>query len=1143
MPHTMTMVMPHTIPKRRPDPPSPDVVEAARRAESYLLVVEAEKAGMAAEEYCRLTPEQREAGKTARVQAAREVADAAQVGVNVERWRRMSPEERTSQAQFAQAAATLRDLCVSSRDVAAEIEALLRDQPGAACVPNSQGCTALHLVCENEAVEMRVLEAVLDAYPTATSLRNRFGSTPLHSLCENRCAPFEAVQLLLLANPAAATETNDGGATPLQMLRERRAPAGSAWGVAPRAVTVPAVVPAPPRERTPQTPTGANSPQRASRLPGIRSAQDAGVSSSTAVTPRTPRTPRSMRSQRTLQRLQTSARRSFQSSADLSRTSNSQAHRSVAAPPTVTIPTTPTQARARAPAEDEDDDFVASFRDRGMNAWVGRPIQDPRRYTERSFSGVPAAGSTTPARLKVNRRAHYEALLEKREEEQKDAAKMDQNSKKASRLHLFQAAGHMAMAMGESQAHYTAVRGPVLMGDGNPFTEEQRSVVLVSRRTLEKGDVRFSATSRHYLKVFITSKVLPQGTSLTQLDLPWIGNIFPFDEAEFNSAVQKPQNHIGFEGKLQLEAVDSEKDLPQCMRDAQEAQVQQHSNWLAELHRHGFYHREDLIQLDEDHWEQLSAIPEHAREVIKQSMKKDTLRPSDMFGLPSQIIPIEDAAVLFQGNKEAPGYGTLELQVSEGAHPDHPAKGRKLRFSSLLEPRRGDTDSEESKQNRHEQAAAEMRNWWRYIRASQLYNLQVDSGEEGNVVKGVKYAIASMPGEEFGLRCKLTYGVEADFRRAFEGDSAVSNLCVWTYKNGFLSASGKWKSNVEDAIADGQKLIVYSRRNWTKRRNQEDLIVSAQANLSWPGLSIEQKQGMPLDEYGTAQEREINWLKKQSWFDKRVELRPIESLDILRSDLGGGCTYVGEWNLDDEIDGHGKKTWPSGDVYTGDFYMALEHGQGKKEFANGDVYEGGWKNGCHDGEGRTTYENGDHYEGTWLKGLKSGSGTMRKTRENGDVYEGECFNGLEHGMGTLTCANGNVFSGSWKKGEMHGEGTHTYANGDVVRGKFLHLKIKHKGEYSWMQAKALLDTPAATPTKQPPSSKTPTKTEVVRHALVGEWNVETPAHVSGRVEFEAGDWYEGGWERGKRTPMTKGKMRFTSTDRCVWNHSGCVCWL
>ena len=44
--------------------------------------------------------------------------------------------------------------------------------------------------------------------------------------------------------------------------------------------------------------------------------------------------------------------------------------------------------------------------------------------------------------------------------------------------------------------------------------------------------------------------------------------------------------------------------------------------------------------------------------------------------------------------------------------------------------------------------------------------------------------------------------------------------------------------------------LVYSRRNWKKRRNQEDLIVSAQANLSWPGLSIEQKQGMPLDEYG-----------------------------------------------------------------------------------------------------------------------------------------------------------------------------------------------------------------------------------------------------------------------------------------------------
>ena len=101
--------------------------------------------------------------------------------------------------------------------------------------------------------------------------------------------------------------------------------------------------------------------------------------------------------------------------------------------------------------------------------------------------------------------------------------------------------------------------------------------------------------------------------------------------------------------------------------------MQDHTNWLAELHRHGLHHREDLVQLREGYWDHLSAIPAHAKEAMKKSLKDDTLWPSEVFGLPSQIIPIEDAAVRFQANKEAPGYGTMVVQVSEAAHPDHSA--------------------------------------------------------------------------------------------------------------------------------------------------------------------------------------------------------------------------------------------------------------------------------------------------------------------------------------------------------------------------------------------------------------------------------------------------------------------------------------
>ena len=142
------------------------------------------------------------------------------------------------------------------------------------------------------------------------------------------------------------------------------------------------------------------------------------------------------------------------------------------------------------------------------------------------------------------------------------------------------------------------------------------------------------------------------------------------------------------------------------------------------------------------------------------------------------------------------------LQVSEGVHADHPTAGRPLKFSSALEPKRGEAMTEEARQEKHEAAAAEMKQWWAHIRAAQLHNLGIDSGKddngnvrmgggsEGTALKGVKYAVASMPGEEFGLRQKLTYGTKTDFKRAFN-EGAASNLCVWTLKNGFLAASGK----------------------------------------------------------------------------------------------------------------------------------------------------------------------------------------------------------------------------------------------------------------------------------------------------------------------------------------------------------------
>ena len=108
----------------------------------------------------------------------------------------------------------------------------------------------------------------------------------------------------------------------------------------------------------------------------------------------------------------------------------------------------------------------------------------------------------------------------------------------------------------------------------------------------------------------------------------------------------------------------------------------------------------------------------------------------------------------------------------------------------------------------------------------------------------------------------------------------------------------------------------------------------------------------------------------------------------------------------------------------------------------------------------------------------------------------------------------NRFEGKWKHGEMHGEGVYTYANGDMIAATFRHLSIKGDGEYSWLRQ--TLDQDVAP----------------VRHTITGKWALESHDHVIGRVDFEdTGDWYIGGWDRGKRTPNTKGSMRVTSTDR------------
>ena len=1091
----------------------------------------------------------------------------------------------------------LRDLCDCTPLDTDAVEALVREHEGAASEPNSSGETALHLLCKNPAVTLQAVGAVFSAWPPAAEAKTRFGSTALHLLCDNGRAPFEAIQLLLESNPGAATQVDDGGRTPLASLRER----GAQKRQPPKSWAAPAPAPeaAPPPPRTaPAAPKTAPSGGRRSRpapidmaavkasgagLPRLRmmSARSPPRQPSAPFSPAHPhwsprsvRGPRSLRSPRSLRRLRTSR-------TDISRvSSDADSARGVAPRRSLTFrvnqETKPTEQvdreeSATAPpasvhfmrehVEVAGDRVYDVLREKSRSdKWVGLPVTKPERYSLASFVGFSSPGSNTLSHLKIDAAAHVRNLMRMSHEEQQQSddepqqqARQQQPSK-ARGKRLFQAAAHVASSVGVHQARYAAVRGPMLMGDGEPGGEH-RSVVLVSKRDHHEGGDEdsakpYSLMPRQFLKVFVVSKVIPQNTSLSKINATWLRHLFP-------TPSNKPVLGRTSSTRGSMGAVLGDWDTQEGIALPDQFHEEHfHRDWLEEFRRHELHTREQLVRLADEQWDMMK-LPPAAKEVIRGSLEQDSLKPSEVYGLPQQMLRLEDARIGFQSVREAPHFGSLTVQLSEGLYPEHPAAGKLLRFSSLLleEAQNAATaaaaklkelqaksaksknrfefsdedrayaaaesaleSAEEQIEEAMEAGAAQMRQWKDYLLQAQAANLALDTGLMGTVRPGAKYAVVSLPGEEFELRSKLWYATEEDFQRTFgpnEGSglgerrsAAPSDCCVWTYKGGFNAVSGQWKANVQAAIADGQTLIVYSRRNWKNRVEPADLTVSASENESWPGIPIELKKGGAIAEYGTAQEREVAWLKKQDFWDE-VLLKPVEELDVLRAELGGGVTYRGQWSLDGEPEGQGTKCWADGDVYKGEWQHGLEHGRGRKSYVargNGDVYDGEWKHGLHDGEGTVTHFNGDSYQGGWLRGARVGKGSMRLTHENGDVYEGDSLNAKEHGKGALKCKNGNAFEGHWSKGQKSGEGTYTYANGDTLTGDFHGLRMVGEGDYTWKQA---------------------VKAGETRAMLRGEWRLESADHVLGRVEDkQSGDWYDGGWVVGKRKPGA-GRMRKT----------------
>ena len=104
-------------------------------------------------------------------------------------------------------------------------------------------------------------------------------------------------------------------------------------------------------------------------------------------------------------------------------------------------------------------------------------------------------------------------------------------------------------------------------------------------------------------------------------------------------------------------------------------------------------------------------------------------------------------------------------------------------------------------------------------------------------------------------------------------------------------------------------------------------------------------------------------------------------------------------------------------------------GQAKRTYPSGDVYDGQWKDGRRDGRGRMTYADGSVYEGDYVSDEKEGQGSY--TYVNGDVYVGGFEGGLRGGAGgTMRFADGRVIVTRYKGGQPSGEGVGWSADSD-----------------------------------------------------------------------------------------------------------------
>ena len=173
----------------------------------------------------------------------------------------------------------------------------------------------------------------------------------------------------------------------------------------------------------------------------------------------------------------------------------------------------------------------------------------------------------------------------------------------------------------------------------------------------------------------------------------------------------------------------------------------------------------------------------------------------------------------------------------------------------------------------------------------------------------------------------------------------------------------------------------------------------------------------------------------------------------------------------------GKKQWPDGTIYQGDFRFGHPHGKGKITYADGGEFEGEFERGYPHGHGICSYKDGSRYEGDWYMGYKDGEGvyTFPQGHEyvgefasdkidgkgvilftTGEAYNGDWKDGLAEGNGTFIRKDGSRYIGKSKEGKRHAEGMIVWETGDTLKGNWYEGKLNEEATYIFSDGSSLL---------------------------------------------------------------------------------------